>query len=470
MTNLDAPGPGDARHVMDSSHARHSVTSRWDMRTIMVIVSAFGALPMLGIAVLSPTFLKPGTLPLLSAITCFTAVTVIVAAAAGRLTDRQFAVLGAGGMLGVALSAYVIADPAATRAVTAMLTIVPAISASASPTRITTALTTLAVVMAAIVTVTDLAVTGTAVSLIAVGAAATTVLIPVFVIGGVTRSLRAVNTQMQQLADTDPLTGLLNRRGMLAPTLMLLDSIHRRKTGLRAAVIDIDHFKTVNDTHGHTAGDRTLVAVADTLTAILTEHSPADTVLARIGGEEFLLLTPADIDPGLETRILEQIRTDTAVTVSIGTVTAALIAGTEQHDTAQPDHAKPAPSSFGTSEHSSEPVCSAVLDSTPAPLGIAHSKTAVATGTDPRAASLDAAELVVDSLSRAADEALYRAKTTGRDRICTADPLSVVWPRRTARAADSTTPAPARSDPTTRAGARALRPFDSRPAHDRKTP
>lgn len=370
-----------------------STTSRWGIRTKMVIVSAFGALPMLIIAVVSPTFLQPGALPVLTVITGFTAVTVLIAARVGRLTDRQFTVLGAGGMAGVAVSAYVIADPAATRSVTAMLAIVPAIAASGSPPRITTTLTVLSVVMATIVTATDLAATGAVVSLIAIGAAVTTVLIPVMVIDGLARSLRTVNAELQVLADTDPLTGLLNRRGMLGPTRALLDYAHRRGTGIRAAVIDIDHFKQVNDTLGHTGGDRALIAVANTVAAILNDYAPADSVLSRVGGEEFLLLTPADLDPRLTHRILARVRADTGVTVSIGTVTAEL-----------------------------NPTADRLMQQLPGPA--VDSQPDVRTS-NPTEGPLDTVETLIDIVGRAADNALYYAKSGGRDRIHDADPISI---------------------------------------------
>ena len=97
--------------------------SRFDTRTAMVIASASGALPLLAIALVSPSFLRPGALPLLAAIVVFTTVTVLFAFKVGRLTDKQFAVLGSGGMLGVAISAYLIADPVGVRAVSSMLAV-----------------------------------------------------------------------------------------------------------------------------------------------------------------------------------------------------------------------------------------------------------------------------------------------------------------------------------------------------------
>ena len=98
--------------------------------------------------------------------------------------------------------------------------------------------------------------------------------------------------QIRQLATHDDLTGLLNRRAML--DRMQLEQRRSLRSGspLLIAQLDIDHFKAVNDTHGHAAGDLVLQRFADTV-----RRNVRDTdVLARWGGEEFVLLlcdTPA---------------------------------------------------------------------------------------------------------------------------------------------------------------------------------
>ncbi|MBE7220682.1 MAG: GGDEF domain-containing protein [Caulobacteraceae bacterium] len=94
------------------------------------------------------------------------------------------------------------------------------------------------------------------------------------------------------LAERDPLTGLLNRRAFAARTGALLDGTD----GFRGMllVIDVDHFKAVNDTAGHAAGDRLLVALAGVLAARMPEGGLA----ARLGGDEFVLAAP-DLD-GIE--------------------------------------------------------------------------------------------------------------------------------------------------------------------------
>lgn len=94
---------------------------------------------------------------------------------------------------------------------------------------------------------------------------------------------------VHRLATHDLLTGALNRHAILP---MLEEQIHLVQRGRQAcalALIDLDHFKRVNDGHGHLVGDQVLCRVVDTMNATLR---PSDK-LARYGGEEFLLLMPA---------------------------------------------------------------------------------------------------------------------------------------------------------------------------------
>ncbi|MDA8151091.1 MAG: GGDEF domain-containing protein [Nitrospiraceae bacterium] len=102
----------------------------------------------------------------------------------------------------------------------------------------------------------------------------------------------------------DPLTELLNRRGLNARMEELLSD--GRHTGKEMAVLmlDIDHFKTINDTHGHMVGDKAIVAVSRILKMCV--RSPGD-LAARVGGEEFALLLPgASSDEGFG--VAEKIR------------------------------------------------------------------------------------------------------------------------------------------------------------------
>lgn len=92
--------------------------------------------------------------------------------------------------------------------------------------------------------------------------------------------------QLRRTANTDYLTGLLNRRAFYSAAGRLFFEAVAHGQELGVAMLDIDHFKKVNDTHGHDAGD---VAIKD-LAALLTLHLPAADAIARFGGEEFCVL------------------------------------------------------------------------------------------------------------------------------------------------------------------------------------
>ena len=89
-------------------------------------------------------------------------------------------------------------------------------------------------------------------------------------------------------AVTDPLTGLYNRRYVEAHLKQLAEQSRGSGQELAIMMLDIDHFKSVNDTHGHAAGDQVLVQLADRL----RENLRAIDLVARVGGEEFLVAMP----------------------------------------------------------------------------------------------------------------------------------------------------------------------------------
>jgi len=109
--------------------------------------------------------------------------------------------------------------------------------------------------------------------------------------------------QLQAMARTDSLTGLLNRRAMTEALARDIEGSRRHKRPLSVAMVDLDHFKAFNDRLGHQSGDRLLASAARRWTA---ELRPMDT-LARCGGEEFLVLLPS-CELQAATRIADRLR------------------------------------------------------------------------------------------------------------------------------------------------------------------
>ncbi|HBR58200.1 MAG TPA: hypothetical protein DEA22_12155 [Blastocatellia bacterium] len=101
-------------------------------------------------------------------------------------------------------------------------------------------------------------------------------------------ALRDKAGELQQLSLTDPLTGLLNRRYLEERLSEEISRARRRRSEICLLMIDVDYFKSYNDSFGHTAGDTALRLVANAL----KESLRAADVAARYGGEEFSILLP----------------------------------------------------------------------------------------------------------------------------------------------------------------------------------
>jgi diguanylate cyclase (GGDEF)-like protein len=168
----------------------------------------------------------------------------------------------------------------------------------------------------------------------------------------------------QNLAITDELTGLFNRRQVLKLAEIEYERVRRYHRPLSAVMIDIDHFKRINDTYGHPVGDQALIALANCCRANLRTVD----ILGRYGGEEFLILLP-------ET----------------------------QHDKA-----------LEAAERIRKQVEAMVLPAAKGPL-----KLTISAGV----ATLDLeAPVSLDELIKNADDALYGAKAAGRNRVQGATP------------------------------------------------
>jgi len=101
--------------------------------------------------------------------------------------------------------------------------------------------------------------------------------------------LEEANAQLRQLAMVDSLTNVFNRRYLFDMGEKLFNMAKRYQWGLSILLLDIDHFKMINDTYGHAAGDEVLRQVA----ALLKNRLRESDVLGRVGGEEFVILAPS---------------------------------------------------------------------------------------------------------------------------------------------------------------------------------
>ncbi len=99
--------------------------------------------------------------------------------------------------------------------------------------------------------------------------------------------LRARVEELEQIATTDPLTGLLNRRGAVTALRATENRVARREAKASVILFDLDHFKLVNDKQGHAHGDEVLELVGVTVCAALRANDAG----IRWGGEEFLVVT-----------------------------------------------------------------------------------------------------------------------------------------------------------------------------------
>ncbi len=129
--------------------------------------------------------------------------------------------------------------------------------------------------------------------------------------GQLTMALEKVRmfAEIQRLAITDSLTGLYNRRYFFAAAQREQERARRYKRPLSVIMMDVDHFKQVNDTHGHAAGDLVLQSVAHKCKSNLRETD----ILGRYGGEEFVALLPETQSAGAS-QVAERLREEIACT------------------------------------------------------------------------------------------------------------------------------------------------------------
>lgn len=132
-------------------------------------------------------------------------------------------------------------------------------------------------------------------------------LVTLVILGLVAFALRGYQKRLEHLAASDPLTGLANRRGFWLLALQSCATARRLQQPQALLMLDLNHFKELNDTHGHQAGDLVLQGLADFLRTQLRESD----VLCRFGGEEFLLLL-RDSDLAKARQIADKLRRELA--------------------------------------------------------------------------------------------------------------------------------------------------------------
>jgi diguanylate cyclase (GGDEF)-like protein len=158
-------------------------------------------------------------------------------------------------------------------------------------------------------------------------------ILTIVIVNTIQNIIRDLQARLVDQAITDPLTGVYNRRHMESRLAEALESSRRRSAPASLLLIDIDHFKRINDEHGHEAGD----AVLKGLVSVVRAHARKVDLLFRMGGEEFVVLLP-DTPESSAAAMAEKLRQSIAetalldgrpVTVSIG------VAGMQAGDTVE---------------------------------------------------------------------------------------------------------------------------------------
>jgi diguanylate cyclase (GGDEF)-like protein len=111
---------------------------------------------------------------------------------------------------------------------------------------------------------------------------------------------------LERQAEADFLTGLLNRRGMGERIQSEKNRLVREKAKLGMLILDIDHFKEINDSHGHDLGDQALVHAAKTIRSVMRSYD----LCSRWGGEEFLVIVPHIVSRDALEIVAEKLRND----------------------------------------------------------------------------------------------------------------------------------------------------------------
>lgn len=120
---------------------------------------------------------------------------------------------------------------------------------------------------------------------------------------------RLLRSELERLVGTDMLTGLPNRRAFFQRAVEMLHAADATIAPMTAIMIDVDHFKPINDTYGHDAGDAVLRGIAQTIGGAVADSGAEEWIVARLGGEEFVALV-AGLVPTAVARLADRICAD----------------------------------------------------------------------------------------------------------------------------------------------------------------
>ena len=169
---------------------------------------------------------------------------------------------------------------------------------------------------------------------------------------------------------TDPLTGVSNRRALDESLENMFAMFDRYETEFAVVIVDIDHFKRINDELGHLSGDRMLQQVA----RLMDDNARETDIVARYGGEEFVMLlpkTPLDGACIFADRVRESVEAETKMTISVG-IAASIDGDTSQSILARADKALYGAKADGRNccwQHNGEDVEAVVIEQEPVAVG-----------------------------------------------------------------------------------------------------
>lgn len=119
--------------------------------------------------------------------------------------------------------------------------------------------------------------------------------------------LKVKELALERLSTVDELTSVFNRRHVFSEAARYMEGRRAPGQALSAVLLDVDHFKKINDTHGHGVGDQALISLAACAAEIVQSEAGKDGVFARVGGEEFLVLLPG-FDQSAAADLAEKLR------------------------------------------------------------------------------------------------------------------------------------------------------------------